>query len=44
MGLLPERQMRMQKTNTELTIWNGRMGEGFGKGQGDVDLAEREGM
>ncbi|GAB0190446.1 papilin [Grus japonensis] len=32
--------MRMQKTNTEFNIWNGRMGEGFRK-QGDVDLAER---
>lgn len=31
MGLLPERQMRMPKANTELNIWNRTMVARFGK-------------
>lgn len=34
LGLCPERQMRMQKTNSEFNICNERMGEEFGTGSG----------
>lgn len=34
LGLHPGRQMRMQKTKSELNIWSERVGEGFGTGSG----------